>query len=105
MELWTPVHNRVHRHARHRADSVVLFGDFGLVLPLVGKVNLLVVAWRLATCRAGGHCWSRRRARVWVQAVGEGGVAAAGAFGADGAAQGAAGAGEHAQFLGRATLV
>jgi len=32
--------------------------------------------------------------RVWVQAVGEGGVAAAGAFGADGGGQGAAGAGQ-----------
>jgi len=30
---------------------------------------------------------------VWVQAVGEGGVAAAGALGADGGGQGAAGSG------------
>jgi hypothetical protein len=50
--------------------------------------------------RSARCCAGSRDALVRVQAVGEGGVAAAGAPGADGGGQGAAGAGQHDQLLG-----
>jgi hypothetical protein len=58
----------------------------------------------MACCSAPGRlgvmAGSGEDLRAWLQAVGEGGVAASGALGADRCGQGAAGSGQHDQFLG-----